>query len=74
MKILYILFLLMFSALSQAELYIQPEYGHPECGRCYEQQQWCYDVDGKRCTEQILPCVKGVCTHYKHHQDRWYAL
>lgn len=65
---------LLISTLAQAELYVQPEYGHPECGYCYEQQQLCYDVDGNGCTDQVIPCIKGMCTHYKHHQDRWYAL
>jgi hypothetical protein len=66
--------LILLNTSLRADLNIQPEYGYPECHRCYEQQQWCYDIDGENCTENILPCVKSQCTHYKRPLERWYGL
>jgi hypothetical protein len=73
-KLLVCLGLYLVNPLAQAELYIQPEYFDPECHVCYEQQHLCYEMDGKKCTENILPCVKSQCTHYKRPEERVYAF
>jgi hypothetical protein len=78
MKNLRIIILSIFSLSSPliwADLEIQPEYGYPECQRCYMQQQWCYDFENrKNCTDDILDCVKIQCTHYKQKPDKWYSF
>lgn len=74
-KMIFLGILFTFTNLAWADLRILPEYGYPECQRCYTQQQWCYEFETRNtCTDDILECVRAQCTHYKQQDDKWYAF